>query len=70
MLYMIFEISFSIIIFFFFFYSIFTFSKQSFFGYFLYLTKTPPNYNSCSKNGQNLQFALLSFTFHFKKIHF
>ena len=44
---------------------IFTFSKQSFLGIFDFWLKTPPNYKS-----QNHQFALLSFTFHFKKIHF
>ena len=47
---------------------IFTFSKQSYFGIFFYFwLKTPQNYKSCSKNGQNHEFALLSFTFHQKK---
>ena len=64
MLYLKFEISF------FFFFSIFTFSKQSILGIFDFWLKTPPNYKICSKNGQNHQFALLSFTFHKKKIHF
>ena len=64
MLYMIFDISFSIFNFFFFFFSIFPFSKQSYLGIFDFWLKTPPNYKSCSKNGQNHQFALLSFTFH------
>ena len=49
---------------------IFTFSKQSFLGIFDFWFETHPNYKSCSKNGQNHQFALLSFTFHTKKIHF
>ena len=44
-------------------FSISTFSKQSFLGIFDFWLKTPPNYKSCSKNGQNHQFALLSFTF-------
>ena len=50
--------------------SIFTFSKQSFLGIFDFGQKTPQNYKSCSKNGQNHQFALLSFKFHQKKLLF
>ena len=38
-------------------------------GIFEFWLKTPPNCKSCSKNGQNHQFALLSFTFH-KKYHY
>ena len=53
-----------------FFLSIFTFSKQSFLGISYFWQKTPQNYKSCSKNGQNHQFALLSFTFHQKKSTF
>ena len=67
---MIFEISFSISNFFLLLLFIFTFSKQSFLSIFDFWLKTPPNYKSCSKIGQNHQFALLSFTFHFKKINF
>ena len=66
---MIFEISCSIFkknIFFF----NFHFLKTVIFGYFWFLAKTPPNYKSCSKNCQNHQFALLTFTFHLKKNHF
>ena len=66
MLYMIFDISFSILSFFFFFFLIFTFSKRSFLGISDFWLKTPQNCKSCSKNGQNHQFALLSFTFHKK----
>ena len=50
--------------------SIFTFSKQSFLGIFDFWQKTPQNYKSCSKNGQNHRFALLSFKFHQKKSTF
>ena len=70
MIYMIFEISCSI----FkkkqkknFFFSIFTFLKRSFLGILDFWLKTSQNYMSCSKNSQNHQFALLSFTFLFKK---
>jgi hypothetical protein len=35
-------------------------------GIFDFWLKTPPNCKSCSKNGQNHQFAVLSFTFHKK----
>ena len=45
-------------------FSIFTFSKQSFLGIFYCCLKTPQNYKSCSNNGQNHEFAILSFTFH------
>ena len=51
-------------------FAIFTFSKQSFLGILDFWQKTPQNYKSCSKNGQNHQFALMSFKFHQKKIHF
>ena len=47
--------------------STFTFSKQSFLGNFDFWLKTRQNYKSCSKNDQNHQFALLSFTFDKKK---
>ena len=56
--------------FFLFFLLIFTFSKQSFLGIFDFWLKTPQNYKSFSKNGQNHQFALLSFTFNKKKSTF
>ena len=62
---MIFDICFLIFNFFLLF-SIFTFSKQSFLGIFDFWLKTPQNYKSCSKNGKNHQFALLSFMFHKK----
>ena len=48
----------------------FLFLKQSSLGTFDFWLKTPQNYKSCSKNGQNHQFALLSFRFYKKKIHF
>ena len=51
-------------------FSIFTLLKQSFFGYFDFWLKTPRNFKSCSKNGQNHEFTLLSFTFHQKKSTF
>ena len=70
MIYMIFDISFSILSFFCCFFSIFTFLKRSFLGIFDFWLKTPPNCKSCSKNGRNHQFALLSFTFHKKKSTF
>ena len=63
---MTFDISFSILSFFLLLFSIFTFSKWSFLGIFHFWLKTPPHCKSCSKNGQNHQFALLSFTFHKK----
>ena len=67
MIYMLFEISCSIFKkYIFFSSSIFTFSKQSFLGIFDFWLKTPQNFKSCLKNGQNHQFALLSFTFHQK----
>ena len=50
--------------------STFTFSKQSFLEIFDFWLKTPQKYKSCSKNGQNHHFALLSFTFHQKKSTF
>ena len=71
MLYMIFEICFSIIIFFFSFFSQFSLFQNSIFWVFFYFwLKTPPNYKSCSKTGKNHQFALLSFTFHKKNSTF
>ena len=50
--------------------SIFTFSKQSFLGIFYFWLKTPQNYKSCLKNGQNHEVALLSLTFHQKNLFF
>ena len=46
--------------------SIFTFSKQSFLGIFFIFGKNTPKLQKLFKNGQNHQFALLSFTFHQK----
>ena len=67
MMYMIFAISDLIFIFHFIFLN-FQFFKTVIFGYFRFMAKTPPNKKSCSKNIQNHQLALLSFTFHQKKI--
>ena len=64
MVYMIFELSCSIFENKHFFFFNFHFFKTVIFGYFCFLAKAPPNYKSCLKNGQNHQFALLSFTFH------
>ena len=47
-----------------------TFSKHSFLDVFDFGLKAPQSYKSCSKNGQNNQFALISLTFHFKKSTF
>ena len=44
------------------------FQNSHFWVFFIFgKKKTPKNYKSCSKNGKNHQFALLSFTFHQKK---
>ena len=42
------------------------FQNSHFWVILIFWLKTPPNYKSCLKHGQNHQFALLSFTFHKK----
>ena len=66
---MIYEIVCWILEFFFFFFNVY-FSKQPYFGIFDLGLKTPQTYKNCSKNGQNHQIALLSFTIHKKKSNF
>ena len=44
----------------------FHFFKNSNFWVFLFLAKNTPKFKKCSKNGQNHQFTLLSFTFNKK----
>ena len=44
--------------------SVFDFFKTVILGIFLFWAKTSQTYKSCSKNGQNLQIAVLFFTFH------